>query len=517
MRKPLLLSIGLLMAIGAYAQDVPKVEVPIGFSFINVHPNLAPITSFNAFGGGGQIDINFGNYFGIKGDLMGYTQSGLKNKLDSAGFAASGSGNLFTYMLGPQVKKHTGLFQPFGEALFGGAHTNAYAQIVNAEGGSVSGSGNNNGFAMALGGGIDLRVSPRISLRPVEVDYLLTRFQANHDLSYTANQNNFRYVGGVDFTFGGKPPIPPTASCSASPTEIWAGDPVTATIATQYFNPKHTITYAWSSTGAKVSGTGETAAVATAGLSPGSYTVSATATDEKEKKNNVASCSTSFTVKQPHPPVVSCSASPDTVKAGDPSTINVDASSPDGVSLSTSYSASAGRVTGTGNSATLSTADAAPGSPITVSVTVTDARGLSTGCQTVVNVLAVPVVVNQITEVGSCSFNDSRRPGRVDNVCKATLDDVALKIQREPNNTLVVVGYAEDEETIKATQLAGQRAVNVKYYLTKGEGGAKVDASLVQPRTGADKSKSIKIYMVPPGTQVTETTTPVDETAVKPK
>jgi hypothetical protein len=72
MRKPLLLSIGLLMAIGAYAQDVPKVEVPVGFSFINVHPNLAPITSFNAFGGGGQIDINFGKYLGIKGDLMGY-------------------------------------------------------------------------------------------------------------------------------------------------------------------------------------------------------------------------------------------------------------------------------------------------------------------------------------------------------------------------------------------------------------------------------------------------------------
>jgi ferredoxin len=180
-------------------------------------------------------------------------------------------------------------------------------------------------------------------------------------------------------------------------------------------------------------------------------------------------------------------------------------------------SASAGRVTGTGNSATLSTADAAPGSPITVTVTVTDARGLSTGCQTVVNVLAVPVVVNEITEMGSCSFNDSRRPGRVDNVCKATLDDIALKIQREPNNTLVVVGYAEDEETVKATQLAGQRAVNVKYYLTKGEGGAKVDAIRVQPRSGADKTKTIKIYSVPPNMQVTETTTPVDETVVKPK
>jgi hypothetical protein len=80
MKKTLLFSAVLLIGIGiSTAQDVPKVEVPVGFSFINVHPNLAPITSFNVFGGGGQIDINFGNYFGIKGDLMGCTQgSGLK-------------------------------------------------------------------------------------------------------------------------------------------------------------------------------------------------------------------------------------------------------------------------------------------------------------------------------------------------------------------------------------------------------------------------------------------------------
>jgi hypothetical protein len=516
MKKTLLLSIGLLTAIGASAQDVPKVEVPVGFSFINVHPNLAPITSFNVFGGGGQFDVNFGSHFGIKADFNGYTQgSGLRNQLEQHGYAGAANGNLFTYMFGPQIKKHTGLFQPFGEALFGAYHTNAYATILNDEGIISSGSGNNNGFAMAFGGGVDLKVMPHLSLRPVEVDYLFTRFNANH-ASYSANQNNFRYNAGVVFTFGGTPPIPPTASCSAAPTEIMAGDPVKATISTQNFNPKHTVTYAWSSSGPRVSGTGETADVATAGLSPGNYTVSATATDEKEKKNNTTSCSANFTVKQPpRPPTATCSSSPDTVKAGDSSTINIAASSPDGVGLTYSYSATAGRISGTGDSATLNTADANPGSPITVTSTVTDARGLSTTCQAVVNVLATPVVVSEVTQVGECQFNKSNKPGRVDNECKAVLDEVALKIQREPNNTLVVVGYADDQETVKYTQLAGQRAVNVKYYLTTGEGGASIDASRIQPRVGADKSKSIKIYMVPPGAQVTEQVTPVDETTVK--
>ena len=60
-----------------------------------------------------------------------------------------------------------------------------------------------------------------------------------------------------------------------------------------------------------MSGSNITGNVDTTGLAPGSYTVTGTATDAKEKKNNMASCNSSFTVNTPHPPVASCSASPD--------------------------------------------------------------------------------------------------------------------------------------------------------------------------------------------------------------
>ncbi len=115
MKRILLLSVILLFGLAGWAQDVPKVEIPLGFSMINVHPNLTPITSFNVFGGGGQIDFNFGPVFGIKADFMGYTQgSGLRQKLTDAGYTVTGnlSGNMFTYMFGPQFKKHTGRVQP---------------------------------------------------------------------------------------------------------------------------------------------------------------------------------------------------------------------------------------------------------------------------------------------------------------------------------------------------------------------------------------------------------------------
>ena len=61
MKRRLLFSVIPLLGFAAFGQSapkhdpptdqVPKIEIPVGFSFVNVHPSLAPITSFNVFGG----------------------------------------------------------------------------------------------------------------------------------------------------------------------------------------------------------------------------------------------------------------------------------------------------------------------------------------------------------------------------------------------------------------------------------------------------------------------------------
>src|SRR5271163_5065143 len=145
------------------------------------------------------------------------------------------------------------------------------------------------------------------------------------------------------------PPVPPTASCSVNPTSILAGDPVSATVMTQNFNPKHTVIYSWSSTGGQITGSTESAGIATAGVAPGNYTVSVTATDEKEKKNNTANCSASFTIKLPPPPTASCVINPNSLKSGDMATLSVVAQSPQGSALTYSYAATAGQISGTGS------------------------------------------------------------------------------------------------------------------------------------------------------------------------
>jgi len=54
---------------------------------------------------------------------------------------------------------------------------------------------------MELGGGLDIPLTPHVSIRPAEVDYLLTQFSANN---IKATQNNFRYMVGLNIGFGRK-------------------------------------------------------------------------------------------------------------------------------------------------------------------------------------------------------------------------------------------------------------------------------------------------------------------------
>ncbi len=352
---------------------------------------------------------------------------------------------------------------------------------------------------------------------------------SNHQFVYNTTMSGA--LAGFYYTFGGKPPVAPSASCSVSPSQVMAGGPVTAKVSTENFNPKHTISYAWKTSGGKVSGAGETGTVDTTGLAPGNYNVSATATDEKEKKNNVAICNASFSVMEPprHPPVASCSANPSTVQAGNPVTITSDVSSPDNSPISSvSYSASAGRITGSGNTATHDTTGLPSGS-VTVTVTATDARGLTgTGnCSFGVEVPPAPPQVSARTPIEFVQRpNQKYIPWRVDNTAKAILDDDASALKSDPNAKLVIVGFADGEPPVyegkgkNKTQmdLAAQRAVNAKAYLVQQQG---IDASRIDVRKGTGKDHAADIYLVPQGADVAtapllQGTTPVDESVVKP-
>jgi hypothetical protein len=214
MKKLLFVACVLLFGSATFAQDTPKVEVAVDYSFVHANPqNNNYLGTFNLNGGGGSIAYYFSKYVGIVGEFQGYgsytrtvtipANSPYCDNSES-NCVVTAQGNLFTYNVGPIFKFRTKHFEPFAEALFGGAHSNFYGNLYKDCGPAgcivASKSPSNNALDFIIGGGIDIPVNEHVAIRPVEFDYLLTRF-GNAFTGGNNNQSNFRYQAGVVFRF----------------------------------------------------------------------------------------------------------------------------------------------------------------------------------------------------------------------------------------------------------------------------------------------------------------------------
>jgi len=475
------------------AQDdktYPKAEIFGGYSWYNPGGSLPTTGKLPGIpkGWGAAATFNFNRWAGITADFG-------KHYKDVV--------NVDTYLFGPQLKYRGDQFQPFVQAFAGFTHISP---------GFVSPHRSQPAFAG--GGGIDYKINNWFQWRVLQADYIYTTYKDKNLQVSPSRWDGARVQSGGVFTFGGnEKPLPVSAACSAAqPSEVMAGEPVKVTLTPSNFSPKRKLTYAFESTGGKVSPSEATATVDTTGLAPGSYTVTGKVNDDgKGKKMMAANCSTTFTVKEPpkHPPVISCSANPTTVKSGEPATVAANASSPDGRPLTYSWNASGGKVNGTGANVQLDTAGA-PAGPITVNGTVSDDRGLTASCSSQVNV-EVPPPPPTASKLNEINFPDKKKPARVDNAAKAILDDVALKLQRDADAKAVVIGFADADELKKKTNknLAAERAYNTKQYLTAEKG---IDPARIEVRTGTGEGQKAEIWVVPAGATYTgEGTTVVDE------
>jgi outer membrane protein OmpA-like peptidoglycan-associated protein/opacity protein-like surface antigen len=384
---PAMIAVLFTFATLAAAQDqpAPKWELFGGYSFFqpgaDVHGELPgalfPLSSrmeANPRGVGLSATYDFNRWFGLTLDTSthwGSGESGLPKRIDDAAFS--------NFSFGPKVTFRSQHFSPFLEFLVGDHRLmpDAFHDIDK--------------LGFMLGGGLDINLSRHVALRLIRADYVYSNYQYGAAAVTPRTEiRGLRAQVGLNFMFGGgTPPVTPSAACSVRPTEVFAGEPVNATASGSNFNPKRSVTYGWNGTGVKVAGSDASTQVDTTGLQPGSYVVTANLSDGS--KNGSASCSARFTVKEPRPPVISCSADPASVRTGGSSTINSNASSPDGRRLAYSYTASAGEISGDGSTATLSTRDAQPGS-ITVTCNVRDDRNppLTASSTTMVNVEAPP-------------------------------------------------------------------------------------------------------------------------------
>jgi opacity protein-like surface antigen len=179
MRKCRVLSCVLLLLLPASAMARGSADVFGGYSFLR--ENIR--SGANLDGWNASLTGRITDRIGVVGDFAG-------NRATPGQPAFGPVGNMdtsiYTFLFGPRLYgPNYGSVSPFVHALFGAARGSA-----ESGGFSVSDAA----FAMALGGGVDLRVTRAIGIRLFQADYLMTRF-------FDVKQNNARISAGVVFRF----------------------------------------------------------------------------------------------------------------------------------------------------------------------------------------------------------------------------------------------------------------------------------------------------------------------------
>ncbi len=346
-----------------------KFELFMGYSYLNMNGSITDFKRGNletlqlqGNKGGFLIDGSyfFNRWFGVTADTGAHF--GDRYDADEA-------------LFGPTLRFPFGNFQPFIHGLVGWSRL------------APGNSEQHDAVGVAGGGGIDIRASKHVSLRLIQADYVRSyqTFRAPNKTPFDGS----RVAAGIVFLGGVGEELPVSASCSVTPTDVFAGEQVKATVTTQNFNPKHTLKYDWTANGPKIQGTGDNVTIDTTGLTEGqAYPISVHVSDPHSKKA-LATCQSSFNVKRRLPPTISCTANPTTVQVGGSVTIHCTASSPQGGTVTVKHSSDKGNFTGEGNDLTVNTTSLQPG-PVTITSVVTDDHQLNATTTTTVTVQAPP-------------------------------------------------------------------------------------------------------------------------------
>lgn len=144
---------------------------------------------------GGRLPI------GIKADFSGHyntpvtISSQIANSLAQLGITGlPPKASSYSYLFVPVVFQSKGRYQPFAHALFGQNDLGTNLSNVRVGGLGIPGlTVSDTAFAMAFGGGVDIKLSERIALRAGQVDYFYTKHDfSSGSPSVASHQNNLR-------------------------------------------------------------------------------------------------------------------------------------------------------------------------------------------------------------------------------------------------------------------------------------------------------------------------------------
>ena len=155
-----LMLVFLILGIYSLPAAAQRVEIFGGYQFEHINP------AFNASGWNASLTGNFKHVLGITADFSNVYKNNLK---------------VYTYTFGPVLTARLPAVQPFVHALFGGM--------------TVTNGSSDSGFAMLIGGGLDIGLRKGIGFRLVQADWMSLRFHGD------TNNKNCRISTGIVVKF----------------------------------------------------------------------------------------------------------------------------------------------------------------------------------------------------------------------------------------------------------------------------------------------------------------------------
>ena len=217
--KKVIMALGLsmlstLFVLGQSA-DIKKGEFYVGYSNGQIDTGVDSGSSINAFfrdranfnGFEASGVYNLGRFFGVKGDFSAHFQSRRLNEVfpGTTGPVTVNTRNtnsLYNFLGGVQVKdnSNSGRWKPFAHALIGAANerskftelTCTTATGTTCPTGFTNETVSNTGWAGAIGGGLDIRISDHFQIRAIQIDYNPVRIGG-------FTNNNARIGAGIVF------------------------------------------------------------------------------------------------------------------------------------------------------------------------------------------------------------------------------------------------------------------------------------------------------------------------------
>jgi hypothetical protein len=214
-----------LIPLLVFAQDYPKAEIFVGYSYLHIDTNGASGSSldqlcntvtvgncpfifqlhpgFNGWNAAGQFNLS--SWFGITADISGHYGTLVTAKITSASFQGINFVDFslpkqrnYDFLFGPVFSYRKPRYKPFAHALLGDEHISFASLQLPSNLGTFPTQFSKNYFLFSLGGGVDVKLSSRFLLRAGEFDYQ----RVTSSFGGKDYQNNFRFSAGIVALFG---------------------------------------------------------------------------------------------------------------------------------------------------------------------------------------------------------------------------------------------------------------------------------------------------------------------------